>query len=711
MPDKETQKFTIKCATADNQDIEQYTVYLNPEQTLSKLRADLQAQLDLPQRWAYVQDGSQLAASAETVTKVSGLAGDKQTFDLRLLKDKGPVEGTPAEAVKEQLKELGEQLSAVKRAIIRSKDGLLSREDREALELPAHPGEDRGKWGGDTGKSCRELSEHTLADIVRSLCLPRTARREPDGSFAMTEFVARLKPLKNSDPVKTLVQQYLVAANEVETRVEKFTEAWQKRSFEVGFMNISAALQLSFPTFGGRFGASASYERSEQTEQSSQDGGSTLYIVGSQEVRKARVFVPLSMIALDDHVQKRFVDATKLAELGDGQNAQQPEQDGDAQRQEGPAEVTREEQIVKNLEPLFNEYGYFVVTEYVLGAKLTTYDELKAKDRTSSEAKAVEQQIAAALSYKHAQGGADGSGGHGYSDSGKGTHKEASERLAFRLQAKGGSATDRYDPQAWVKSIGPANWEVIAYGRLVPIYEFIEDENVRELCRKAQEQLNERLFNKAVELWATNSSRTPGTGGAQELSPDHEGWHNRQLKDHKLVAHTNWVRVPAGQYFRGAQLKVQGNRLTLTLITVDKYMRLLPDVDTDVKQDIKVDEETHVQKSLTAGSGLFFDTTPVPIPPGHRITALRLRKLNSPSNRIGIEVETVEGVPQVVGTERKLWHHGDNQSYVNKDMGDIYLSAARTVAPKDRCIVGIHLADLGSHNTLGIRLLTRPAEE
>ncbi|HEX8290476.1 MAG TPA: hypothetical protein VF570_01895, partial [Pyrinomonadaceae bacterium] len=111
MPDKETQKFTIKCATADNQDIEQYTVYLNPEQTLSKLRADLQAQLDLPQRWAYVQDGSQLAASAETVTKVSGLAGDKQTFDLRLLKDKGPVEGTPAEAVKEQLKELGEQLS------------------------------------------------------------------------------------------------------------------------------------------------------------------------------------------------------------------------------------------------------------------------------------------------------------------------------------------------------------------------------------------------------------------------------------------------------------------------------------------------------------------------------------------------------------------------------------------------------------------------
>lgn len=678
---------TVIKVTAENKGGEKeerrYKVHLDPELTLSDVRAELQTQLGLPKRWAYVEGGALITTSVESKRKVRDLAGDQKEFELRLTEDKslGKVEADPAKA-------LGEKIAAVKEALKRPEGKLLSEDDLKALVILDHLKNDGGKWGGDTGTSYRELGENKLIAIVRSLGLPRAARREPDGSFVMTEFVARLKAPGDSDPVTTLVQQYMVAANEVETRVERFDEAWQKRSFEAGFTNISVALQASFPAYGG---GSVSFQRSEQTERSKQDGASKLYIVGSQEVRKARVFVPFNMIALDGRVQERFVNATKLA-------------DGAAQQQESPA--ASNEQILENLEPLLREYGYFVATEYVLGAKLTTFDELEAKDHAQAEVKATEMQIAAALSYKRGPGGVEASGGYAKDDSSKSSEKRASERLTFRLQAKGGRATDRYDPQAWITSINPDNWEVIAYGRLVPIYEFIEDKSVRELCRKAQERLSNQHFQEAVQRWATNSSRTPGTGGAHELSPEHEGTHNRQFKDLNLYAHDGWVEVPKGQYFRGAQLKVQDNRLTLTLIVVNEYMSLLPDVDTDVGQSVR-DNKNYVTPQLTKGSRLFFDTTPLEISPGHRITALRLRKLGTPNNRIGIEVKTTEGLTPNVN-EKVLVHHGNNTSYIDKEMGEIFLSTARTVAPKDRCIVGIHLADLGSHNTLGIRLLVRP---
>lgn len=689
--------FTVIKVTTDNEDgikeAGKYKVFLERELTLSDVRPELQTQLGLPKRWAYVEGAALITTGTESKMKVRDLAGTRNELELRLTRDKSlaKVEADPAEAAKGQLNELSKKLEAVKVALKRPEGGLLSKEDFEALVILNHLKNDGGKWGGDTGTSYRELAEDKLIDIVRSLGLPRAARREPDGSFVMTEFVARLKAPEDSDPVKTLVQQYMVAANEVETRVEKFTEAWQKRSFESGFTNISAALQASFPALGGRAGVSGSYQQSEQTEKSNQDGGSTQYIVGSQEVRKARVFVPFNMIALDGRVQERFVNATKLA-------------DGAAQQQTSP--TASDEQILKNLEPLLDEYGYFVATEYVLGAKLTTFDELEAKDRTEADAKAKELQIAAALSYKHALGGGDVSGGRGSDESSKHLNKSASERLTFRLQAKGGRATDRYDPQAWVKSIHPDNWEVIAYGRLIPIYEFIEDKSVREFCRKAQERLTDRHFQEAVKRWATNSTRTPGTAGAKELVPNHEGTHNRLFKDLRVYAHTGKVEVPEGQYFRGAQLKVQGNRLTLTLVVVDEHMRLLADVDTDVAKDME-ENKNYVVEQLTKGSPLYFDTTPLEIPPGHRITALRLRKLDDPGNRIGIEVTTTEGLRPGV-KEKVLKHHGNNNSYIDQDMGDIYLSTARTVAPDDKCIVGIHLAKLGSNNTLGIRLLVRP---
>jgi hypothetical protein len=708
--------FTIKYVTPDNNDGEEFTVLLDPKLTLDKLRADLEGQPDIGQGWVYLREKKRLVKSSESKMTVTALAGTEKTIELQLTKEKSSAR---SEEVKEQLKELSEKLSAVRLALARPKDGLLSKDDMAALELPAHLKEERGgKWGGDTGKGYRGLKADELAEIVRSLGLPRAARREPDGSFVMTEFTAGLKAPEPPDPAKKrapgdsdlidmLVRKYTVAANEVETRVEKFTKVWQKRSFESGFMNISAALQLSFPALGGRLGASGSYERSEQTEESDQKGGSKLYIVGSQEVRKARVFVPFEMVKLYKRVQTRLEEATRP-----------PAAPGEA-----PKNFYSDEQILENLEPLLDEYGYFVATEYVLGAKLTTFDDVDTSDYASAKAKNVEQEIAAALSYKRPLGGGlDASGGIGTGSSSKSSDKSTDERLAFRLQAKGGSATDRYDPQAWIKSIQPDNWEVIAYGRLIPIYEFIEDKEVRERCKKAQKQLADRHFYEAVQRWATNSSRTSDTEDASEQGPKSEGKANKKLQVHQLKAYTNWVEVPKAQYFRGARLMPKDGYLTLSLIVVDKNMSPLLEVESDTKKsnkaelpDVdgtgqkKADDAAHFDEMFVDDKDYYFDTSPVPIPPGHRITAMRLRRLDSPRNRIGIEVKTVKGVPGEPGSERVRCHYGDNSLYINKKMGEIYLSTVGTVAPDGKCIVGIHLADLNpATNTLGIKLQVRP---
>jgi hypothetical protein len=715
--------FTIRCVTTGNKKEEKkFSVYLDPDQKLDKLRTDLEAQFDLPERWVFVKGekgdakaekadakpekadakpekadakpekadakaekaDAQLTPSAEAKMSVATLAGGENTLELRVTKDLAKGEAEAAKEIQEQLKDLNTSLAAVKQALARPKDALLSEAERAALAMPEHLKRDPGRWGGDTGTSYRALPDGELVKIVRSLGLPRTARREPDESFVMTEFVARLTaPEDSDDPVETVAKEYTVAANEVETRVEKFAEAWQKRSFESGFMNISAALQLSFPIFSGRFGISGSYQRSEQTEKTRDSGGSTLYIVGSQEVRKARVFVPVDMIALADHVQKRFVNAVKADSLSD-------------------------EKILENLELLLNEYGYFVITEYVLGAKLTTFDELKGIDSASAEAKAVEWQVAAALSFKHVAGSGEASGGVGKGTSEKSSDKSTSERLSFRIQAKGGNVTERHDPHAWIQSIRPDNWEVIAYGRLMPIYEFINDIDVRRHCESALKRMTNRHLDDAVALWATNSSRFSGVAGAREALPAHEGSHNRTLQEHELYAHTGWVKVPEKQFFRGARLQVRGTRLTLALNVVDEKMAPQPDVspsDNEVNNG-----QDYIGTKLIKGSNLFFDTTPVDIPAGHRIIALRLRRLDNPPNRIGLEVQTAKGVRDASVTTL-IKHHGDNRTFIDADMDKLFLSCERAVAPEGTCIVGIHLAKHGQNFTLGVRLLVRPVEQ
>ena len=142
-------------------------------------------------------------------------------------------------------------------------------------------------------------------------------------------------------------------------------------------------------------------------------------------------------------------------------------------------------------------------------------------------------------------------------------------------------------------------------------------------------------------------------------------------------------------------------------------MSPLPEVDSATNKNTKAGDPAHVEDDLINGKDLYFDMSPVPIPPGHRITAMRLRKLVSPSNRIGIEVTTVKGVPGEPETERTECHQGDNSLYIDKikTMGELYLSTVETVASENKCIVGINLANVRtsdrSSDTLGIQLWVR----
>jgi len=694
-------KVVVKTEGKDAATDRVHTLGLAATTTLKDARPLVAADLRLAGRWSFLAGGAELAASAEATLTVAALL--KQTDgQLEIRREKPPSERKMEEAAaslerdkdvrdkleakrKEEEKELREHVKLTKEALgalqtaMAAPGGLIKADEVKVVFAALKHAETLKAFGGSTGDSLRELEHNRIEKIVRSLGLPRTTSRAPgDGTFLVNEFVARLRLEEGDelggDPVQRVAQRYVVAVNEVETRVESFQEEWQKKACEAGFSQIAATLAVAYkgPAFKGAL--SANYSHTDQKESAAQSTSEVVYLVGVQEVRKARVVIPPEMIVLSQLVEDQFAAASL-----------------------GGAEALR---------PLFDRHGYFVITEYILGGKLYTSETETRTGTATAQASKFQRSFGAAVDAQGFGGHLEAAGASKSEQSASDSKHETRQSSNFHLSAKGGNVTDRHNPSLWIASLKPENWEVIAYGRLVPIFEFLRDPALRERCRKAvqemaqasetrREQADQAAARAVLARWAVMSrSVAERTGpGHQWHQPLEKGRVGRQFSEHRLQVSTNWVDIPKDMYFQGAQLKVNGDWLTLLVVASNA-----------VQGDEQIVEGT-------AGGGidgrlgddnLYLDKTTQWIPPQQRIIGLRLRRLESPDNRVGLELRLgdLNGVAQGTIMNRENNEHYDGS-------GGCRPCVSPTMVPDGLVITGIRLENVGG-GTYGFEIYTLP---
>lgn len=677
-----------------------FTLALDGPITLSAARSIVAGDLHLDGRWSFLADGAVMTASAEAAQTVEAAiergegrlqiqrempVAERKRADEAALRQRDAAARGKQEAQRKAEEAALREHAELARSALKTLQDVLQRpealrpEDVNAAFSALKHAETLSKFGGDTGDALRTLSVDDIEKIVRSLGLPRTTSRAAgDGAFLVNELVARLRAPEGEeasvDPLRLIAERCVVAVNEVETRVETFQEEWQKKACESGFSQIAATLAVAYKSPAFRGALSANYSHSDQRESAAHASGEVVYLVGTQEVRKARVVIPPEMIVLSPLVEAHFAAAAA-----------------------GGAEALR---------PVFDRHGYFVITEYTLGGKLYTSETEARSASAAAQASKFQRSFGAAVDAAgyggHVAGAAASSGEEARSES----RSESRQRADFHLSAKGGNVTDRHDPKQWIASLKPDNWEVIAYGRLVPIFEFLGDPALRERCRQAVEALArasddlrdaEAKAAAQAELarWAVMSRGVADYDPNERQRPADRGRTGRPFAEVRCQVSTAWVEVPQGMYFKGAQLKVDGEWLKIVLFVTD--------AERAVERMIEAPASDGVDGRL-GDAGIYLDKTPLRIPPQQRIVGLRLRRLANPANRVGLEVKLGDLGGAAMGT---LLNHEDNREHYDES-ARCTPCVAPTMVPGGKVVTGIRLENLGD-GVYGFEVVTLAA--
>jgi hypothetical protein len=558
-----------------------------------------------------------------------------------------------------------------------------------------------GQSSGEGSESMLEVPTENLKELVRHFRFPRTLQREPDGTFKVQQFVAQLKSDDKEADIALIVDDYCTSVNEIETSVKYFKTEWETKAYESGFKNISASLSAGFSVFGASVGVSASYDSKSQQESSNSATGTSINLVGVQEIRKMRVHIPSDRIAIAPFVLDKFKKVGRKIEEVKAAQKKNRYEDGSVRDQMQLALLAAEEgKLIAEIGQLLDQYGYFVITDYTIGGKLSTSETREVKGSLQEAASSYTRQFNAAVSGSYGSASLGVSGGQGSGGTNEKSNSKTDEAFGFLLQAKGGKIAERSKAAEWAKSLASNNWDVISYDGLVPIYEFFEDESIRAIMLQKMNDVRDKSVSarKKNRFTASGNEVQQRNAKALETRPDN----TRILSELQYYADGEWVMLddPKTQYFAGLSFyKKGGNRLALKMKVVDAEFNPIKWADNLYHGEIH--NENYWFPGLHEG-GQFFDTTPLYIPQGKRVIGCRLQRLRDINNRVGIAIKVADydGVSNI----REIYNTVNNQNYTHNGSANCKPTFESVVVDETQSVVGLSLAELEG-GTIGLKIL------
>ena len=713
----------IRTTSRDIKDNSRYYFHLDKTKTLAESRAAISQELDFSEPWRFFANGASLTPSAEQNQTINDLAPGETELTLQrklsakeqsrtemksyleedadIRKELGDKREAEEKKRRAHMKLTSEHLDKLQKTLNLGDEKKLIDTEKVAVTFKDFFADDAGKkalgLGGTAKDSLRsdKMTSAKISALFQSLGLPCTAgRSKNDGSFKALSFVAQLKA-DDKTSLEAMAVKNTVAINEVDNRFETFQHEWEKKASASGFSQIAAELSVAYRNPVVSASLSANYKQGKRSEEASASKSEKVHMVAMQEVRKARITIPPEAIKLSQYTTEQFRNAVNSS--------------------------NNIKEQAEALQVVLDRSGYFVITEYTLGGKLYSSETLTKKGSIEETASEFKRSFGAAVDVQGMVGGGKAAiGVSGGNASGNQEAKKAQDSQ-FQLSARGGSVTERGEPAKWANSLAIDNWDVISYGRLLPIYEFLADKPLRDQCKLVLDALAENnqqdeSSRKKAELDEYIRRVFFNSTSAEQRQSDKVEKHHPDLnklgpafdRSKTEVIYTNWADITDNEgearYFKGVQLTPcsQGGSLALTILVTDKAKK---DEDLLENQVKIIDNEENIdllgkKESFNLGEQEhYIDTTMLDIPRGYRIKAIRPTIFFK--NRIGLQIKVVNEKGTIKYLRNKINNDGENYKDSNESRKPCI---STTIVPEDHCVTGIRLAYYDAEKAFGIEI-------
>lgn len=282
---------------------------------------------------------------------------------------------------------------------------------------------------------------------------------------------------------------------------EAYYTEWEKQAYKMLAKSISASIGIPIPQLSATLGLSVSYQTS--SESLTQSKQTHLFMVAQRLVQKTKVILKEETIQLTEEFKQSVERAQNIA----------------------------------GLREVFQKYGYFVPTTYIIGGKIIaekTETFLGQVDKTAEVNK-----FGVGVSAELDKAGFTASASGAYKSESQQKTSQSSVQTASRaiMTLKGGDEGLINDGTQWISSLTLDNWQIVGYEDLRPITDFLD----AELKRKC-----ETILSTGTPWLEVQYVRS---GSLVKQGDDTGSGAKRDLTVYKPSIDSGWYWV--GQYAQG----------------------------------------------------------------------------------------------------------------------------------------------------------------
>lgn len=230
---------------------------------------------------------------------------------------------------------------------------------------------------------------------------------------------------------------------------EGYYTEWELQAYKLVSNSLSSAIGFPIPKLFLTIGLSANAAWNSESDLQSQE--TRLYMVARRFVQKVKVVLNQDTIKLTDKVKESLKSVNDFADL----------------------------------KKVFQEYGYFVPTTYIIGGKIMAEktETFSGDSRISSKIQEFGIGFKAEL---EKAGFTLLSAESGSKSSNKDINEESkSNSLSIhKLSLQGGDKALINNGVQWISSLTLDKWQIVGYEDLKPITDFIEDKELKAKCEK-----------------------------------------------------------------------------------------------------------------------------------------------------------------------------------------------------------------------------------
>jgi hypothetical protein len=576
--------------------------------------------------------------------------GDEDQYKLSQFKTDNGISVTLVSEKNEEKEKAQKDNPQKKEAAKKAKDSAKTDLDAQTLLTEKLKPENKPEWGEDptdrslindkeSGKTDAggfylQVNWEKLHPLLKSFKFPKALKFTSEGLEPV--LYPGIKLSRDISPEDVVNEVQLV------TQSEAYYTAWEKEAYKMGCKNISSSVGIPVSVLSAALGLSAQYKTSSETL--TQSKKNRLYMIANRLVQKTKVILNKQSIQLTDEFKEKIERAVHSQNIG-------------------------------QLRQVFQEYGYFVPTAYIIGGKILAEETKTFDGDIDQTAAATEFGVAVSAELDKAGFTASVSSAYksGSTEQGKASSFQSTRN--FQLTLKGGDEGLLNDGAAWIRSLTFDKWQIIGYEGLQPITDFL-DEELKKQCEAM-------LVNyTVVSCYSPQRDSLEITNDAW----DEESYFGT-LKE--IYADTNPVFVPKGKKLVGISFRQKGgNRLAPSI--------LVQALNGNNQEWLKQEEWN--DRYFGSLAEIYVDTHPVFIPAGKILSGFAFRQYN---NRLAPKIL----VANMDGSDEQWVENNDWGHHYFGPLKEIYADTNSVFVPDGKSLVGFALRKKGGNRIAPVLLV------